>query len=158
MGQIDGDGRGCNGDSPRINENIMGWGYIKSMILWRYDGILYATIYIYTHHCIPIYMHGSTNNWMIFLVQGIQGWQSYAPEQLFFFCSMSLAEIPPKLGCMDVYGEYIYVLKMVQLDGLLKWWQTPNHNRGAPELYATVLSIPFTRDNDFIDRDYHDHS
>jgi len=44
---------------------------------------------------------------MVFLVQGIQGWQS---------CTS--AEIPPKLGFMDVYGEYIYVLKIVQLDGL----------------------------------------
>ena len=97
----------------------MGWGYIKSIILWRYDGILYATIYIYPypHHCIPIYIHGSTHNWMVsFLVrchvlpsfkgvnyQSIQGWQSCTAVFFFYGFSRNSTEIM-------VYGEYIYVI------------------------------------------------
>ena len=109
-------GRIVVGRSRWGSENIMGWGYIKSIILWRYDGILYATIYIiYTIVYRFIYMGQQTTGWLVLVrshvlptfkgvnYQSIQGWQSCTAVFFFYGFSRNSTEIM-------VYGEYIYVI------------------------------------------------
>lgn len=67
---------------------------------------------------------------------------TWTAVQLFSFFSMGLAEIPPKLGFMDVYGEYIYVLKMVQLDAL-QMVENAKSQQGGPCIGLAVWRMNF---------------
>lgn len=125
----------------------MGWGYIKSIILWRYDGILYATIYIYIFTIVYrfIYMGQHTTGWLVLVrchvlpsfkgvnYQSIQGWQSCTAVFFFYGFSRNSTEIM-------VYGEYIYVILCTK--NCTAGWFANGGNRqittGGPTLYAML--------------------